>query len=84
MSTGPQLTLIEIIRLQMKMTEALAISAGRIARLELGLETLLPPELKERFEQIAQESDDEYQTVNKELKAQLARVMESIERYTNG
>lgn len=84
MSVGPQLVLIEIIRLQMKMGEALAIANGRIARLETGIEDMIPPELKPHYEKLTQEGIADFRANSQELTAQVERVMASLERYTNG
>ena len=84
MSIGPQLTLIEIIKLQMKMAEAVALTNGRISKIEnLLLSTLTPDQLL-KFEILTKETADEQVAMADELKDQIALVVDSIERYTNG
>lgn len=84
MSAGPQLTLIEIIKLQMKMAEALAATNGRISKIEALLPSMLTPEQLLRFEESTQAALGEHVAITSELRDQIARVVESIERYTNG
>ncbi|WEE79734.1 hypothetical protein LZ683_10405 [Comamonas testosteroni] len=84
MSIGPQLTLIEIIKLQMKMGEALAATNGRISQIEALLPSVLTPEQMLRFEESTKAATDEHVAITEELRDQIARVVESIERYTNG
>lgn len=83
--TGPQMLLIEIIKLQMKMGESLAVTNGRIAVLETTLRHAKMPEgIEEHFSEVLKSSQAEHESLSIQLREQLKSVVDALERYMHG
>lgn len=82
--TGPQILLIEIVKLQMKMGEALAITTGRVSALEAFIASApLDTELKMVFTENLQKTMAAHDQSVTQIRDQVAQVVSELERYMN-
>lgn len=80
----PSTVLIEIIRMQLKICEAISANNGRLAKLELTAETLLQGEYLEEFRKHFTQDQKNAENLQSELKVQVQQTLNALEEYMNG
>lgn len=81
---GPQAVLIEIIRMQLKLGEALATVNSRLSKLEITADTLLQGAFQDEFRKHFEADQQSATETQEELKKQIQQVLNALEGYMNG